>query len=98
MNSSVLRQPSAVLPVAMSLAALALVLQHVARFGLVQGEDEGTAAHLYQILMVVQFPIVVFYAARWLPQTPRQAVLVLALQALAAGAALATLYVFERLA
>jgi hypothetical protein len=58
------RQPSAFLPVAMSLIALALVLGHVALFGVVHEADEGTAAHLWQLLMAVQVPIIAFFAIK----------------------------------
>lgn len=81
-----LRKPSAVLPVAMSLGALATVLVHVVRFGVARQSDEGTSAHLWQLLMGAQFPVIVFFALRWIPQAPRQALAVLALQL---GAALA---------
>ena len=83
---AMLRKPSAFLPVGMSLAALATVLIYVARFGVARQPDEGTAAHLWQLLMAAQVPIIAFFAIRWLPEAPRQALLVLALQA---GAALA---------
>ena len=83
---SMARQPSALLPLAMSLAALALVLGHAAVFGVVHQADEGTAAHIFQLLMVGQAPIVAFFAVRWLPRTPMPALQVLALQV---GAALA---------
>jgi hypothetical protein len=33
----------------MSLAGLALVLVHAARYGIVHEADEGTSAHLFQI-------------------------------------------------
>ena len=46
MNVSPMKQPSALLPIAMSVAALALVLGHVAIFGVAHEADEGTAAHL----------------------------------------------------
>ncbi|MDH3292375.1 MAG: hypothetical protein OEO20_14235 [Gemmatimonadota bacterium] len=81
-----LRKPSAFLPVAMSLAALATVLVYVVRFGLARQPDEGTAAHLWQLLMVAQVPIIALFAVRWLPEAPRQVLPVLALQV---GAALA---------
>jgi hypothetical protein len=42
--------------------------------------------------MAAQIPIVVFFAVRWLPRTPRQALLVLALQGGAALAALAPVF------
>src|SRR2546422_11743963 len=89
---SLMKQPSALLPIAMSVAALALVLGHIAIFGAVREADEGTAAHLWQILMAGQVPIVAFFAIKWLPQTPRQALLVLALQAGAGLAALAPVF------
>ncbi len=73
MNAT-LRQPSAFLPVAMSLVALALVLGHVALFGVVHEADEGTAAHIWQILMAVQVPIMAFFAIKYVPQKPKQVV------------------------
>jgi hypothetical protein len=65
-----MKQPVAFLPVAMSLAALALVLGHAAIFGVVHEADEGAAAHIFQLLMVAQAPIVVFFAIKWLPKAP----------------------------
>lgn len=90
--SGMLRNPSAFLPVLMSLAALATVVVHVARFGAAREADEGTAAHLWQLLMAGQVPIIAFFAVRWLPQAPREARLVLALQLAAALAALAPVF------
>ena len=90
--STVMKQPSAFLPVAMSLAALATVLGHVAMFGVVREVDEGTAAHIWQLLMIAQVPVVAFFATKWLPRTPRQALQVLALQACAGLAALAPVF------
>jgi len=87
-----MKHPSAFLPLAMSFAALALVLGHAARFGIVHEADEGTAAHLFQMLMVAQVPVVAFFAIKWLPQTPRQALQVLALQCAAALAAFVAVY------
>jgi hypothetical protein len=90
-----MKQPSAFLPVAMSFAALAVVLGHVLMFGAVREADEGTAAHIFQLLMAAQVPIVVFFAIKWLPQTPRQALQVLALQTCAALAALAPVFILN---
>jgi hypothetical protein len=94
MNSTI-RQPSAFLPVAMSLVALALVLAHIAIFGVVHEADEGTVAHIWQILMAVQIPIIAFFVARYLPQKPKQTLLVLALQIVAALAACAPVFFFK---
>jgi hypothetical protein len=89
---SMLRQPSAFLPMAMSGAALLTVLVHVARFGVAREADEGAAAHIFQLLLIAQLPIVAFFAIKWLPEHPRQALLVLALQAGAGLAALAPVF------
>src|SRR5438552_17970656 len=83
MNVSTIKQPSAFIPLVMSLAALAIVLGHVALFGAAREADEGTAAHLWPLLMPGQLPIVAFFALKWLPRTPKQALLVLALQSVA---------------
>jgi hypothetical protein len=76
----------------MSCVALALVLGHAALFGVVHEADEGTAAHIFQLLMAAQVPVVAFFAIKWLPRAPRQAILVLALQAGVALAALAAVF------
>ena len=91
----VLKKPSAFLPVAMSLAALAIVLVHIIMSGTARQADEGTAAHLWQLLMAAQIPIVAFFAIRWLPQSPRSALAALTLQAVAALAALAPVYLLN---
>jgi hypothetical protein len=90
-----IKRPSAFVPVAMSLAALAIVFVHIVMSGTARQADEGTAAHLWQLLMAAQIPIVAFFAIRWLPQSPRSALPVLALQAVAAVAALAPVYLLN---
>jgi hypothetical protein len=92
MNVSPTRQPSAFIPIAMSIAALATVLYHIAMFGIAREPDEGAAAHVWQLLMAGQVPIVAFYAIKWLPRAPKTALPVLAIQAGAALAALAPVY------
>ncbi len=95
MSISLFKKPSGFIPLAMSLSALALVLGHVAIFGAVREADEGAAAHLWQILMAGQLPIIAFFAIRWLPRIPRQALVVLALQFVAALAAMAPVFYFN---
>jgi membrane protein insertase Oxa1/YidC/SpoIIIJ len=90
--STMLKKPSAFLPMAMSLAALITVIVFLAIFGVVHQTDEGAAAHIWQLLMGLQVPIVVFFAIKWVPRAPRQALYVLALQAFLALAALAPVY------
>jgi hypothetical protein len=79
----------------MSLAALSLVLGHIAIFGGARQADEGAAAHLWQLLMAGQIPIIAFFAVKWLPRTPGQALLVLVLQAVAGLAAAAPVFLLK---
>jgi hypothetical protein len=90
-----IKLPSAFLPVGMSVAALATVLGHVVMFGAVREADEGTAAHIFQLLMMAEVPIVAFFAIKWLPRVPRQALQVLALQTGAGLVALAPVYFLD---
>jgi hypothetical protein len=89
MDCALLKRPSALIPLAMSGAALAVVIAYAAMFGVARQADEGTAAHLWQLLMVGQVPVVAFFAIKWLPTEPRQTLLVLVLQL---GAALAAMF------
>jgi len=95
MDFSLMKQPSGFIPMVMSLAALALVVGHLAIFGVVHEADEGTAAHLWQLLMAGQVPVVAYFAVKWLPQTPGNALRVLALQFLAALAACVPVFWFK---
>jgi hypothetical protein len=94
-NVSLMKQPSAMLPIGMSVAALAIVLGHIATFAAVHEADEGTAAHLWQLLMAGQIPVVLYFAAKWLPHAPAQALRVLALQASAVIVACGPVYFFK---
>lgn len=91
-DGSLLKQPSAYLPLAMSLAALTLVLAHAAVFGIVHEVDEGTAAHVWQILMAAQLPFVGYFVLRWLPRQTGTALQVLAVLALTWLANFAAVY------
>jgi hypothetical protein len=92
MTISPARQPSAFIPIAMSLAALAAVIYHITNFGTAPQPDEGTAAHIWQLLMAGQLPIVAFFAIKYLPRNPKTAMWILALQIATALAALAPVY------
>ena len=90
--AEMLRHPSAFLPLAMSGLALLIVLAHVAMHGAARQADEGAVAHLWQLLMVGQAPIILFFAVHWLPQATRSASLMLAIHCAAALAAIAPVY------
>lgn len=96
MDASTIKKPRAFVPLAMSLAALALILIHVAKFGIAPQADEGTSARLWQLLMAGQVPVVAFFAIKWLPRNPRQALQALALQSCLWLASLALVLWLER--
>ena len=95
---TIVRKPSAFVPLTMSLTALAL-LGGAYIFGLATGQgglvrepDEGSIAHLWQLLMAGQLPVLAFFAIKWLPRAPKQTLCVLGLQAGAVLAAMAPVY------
>ena len=86
MNSLSFKQPTALLPITMPLLALAMVPVHVTVNGLTREADEGTAAHIFQVL------IVAFFVFNWIPQRSVWAIRVLALQLVAGFATIAAVY------
>jgi hypothetical protein len=90
---ALLKRPGGWIPIAMSLAALGLVLLQLALHGKEPQGDEGAAAHLFQMLLIGQLPVIAFFAMRWLPRKPKDALRVLALQAVAGIAPLVSIAV-----
>lgn len=86
------RQPSALLPTAMSLFAFVTVLIGPTIFGDLRAPDEGPTAHIWQLLIVGQIPLLAFFAYKWLRRSPKQASQVLALQAGALSANFAMVF------
>jgi hypothetical protein len=61
----------------MSLIVLAMFFIGFAMFGVPHREpDEGAAAHLFQIWLAVEVLMVAFFAIKWLPLAPTQALLI----------------------
>lgn len=95
MDTSTLKHPTAWIPMAMSLTALAIVVVHVGIYGIAREADEGAAAHLWQLLMAAQMPVIAWFAIKWLPRDTRRALPVLALQMMAVFAACAPVYLLH---
>jgi hypothetical protein len=76
----------------MSVSALALVVGLLATVGVTREPDEGTAARVWQLLMAGQLPVIGYFAIKWLPLRPLEALLVLVLQAAAGIAAAAPVF------
>lgn len=92
---ALLKRPSAFLPIALSLVALAFLLVYFAAFGVVRQADEGAAAHIWQLLMAAQVALIAYFAIRWVPADPRRALQILGLQVLALLAAAAPVFLLR---
>ena len=67
---SILKHPIALLPLAMSLAALTVVLAHVAISGPAREPDEGAAAHI-SLLIALQLPLIAFFSNKVAAASPQ---------------------------
>lgn len=61
----------------------------------VPADDEGLAAHLFQILMPTQAVIILYFTFKYLPQKPKQTLEILALQVACAAAVCAPVFIFH---
>ncbi len=95
MDLTLLKKPTAWLPIAMSVSALALVAGSLALYGITRGGDEGAVAHSWQLLMGGQLPLIAYFGLKWLRQAPRRAAPILMLQVAAGIAALAPVYLLH---
>lgn len=80
-----IKKPSAWIPIALSVLAIAGTLGYIAIYGLTElgiGTDEGTPAHLFQLYLLAQVFLIGFFAIKWIPKTPKQAVVIAVLQVL----------------
>jgi hypothetical protein len=98
------RAPSAWIPVALAGAAIALLAgylltgPHAPTIVVENGvprHDEGGAARLWQLLMLLQVPCVLYFAAWWLPKDPRRALAMLGVQGFAFVAAALPVWLLE---
>ena len=99
MDVSLLKKPSGYLPLVMSAVALAGIFAYVAVVGIPENQvphDEGAPARIFQLFMVAQMLVIGWFAVKWLPRAPRQAMSVLVLQAAGVAAAIGTIVVLER--
>src|SRR5262245_27740669 len=97
---ALIKKPSAHVPLTLSCVALATVLAAIASGATAPPPpgvrpDEGVFAHIFQLLMVAQVPFILFFAIRWLRDSARPATQVLVLQAAAAIAALAPVFLLR---
>lgn len=92
---AIIKRPSAYLPIVMSLLALSAVLAQLLLHGPARQADENAEAHIWQLLMAAQMPVILFFAVKWLPQAPKKAIGVLGIQAAAIIAAAAPVFLLR---
>ena len=93
--SQMIRRPLVWIPVAMSLAILAMVLTTIGISDAVRQEDEGAQAHVFQLWLVLEVVLLTVFAVEWVPRRPKQALVVLAIQVLCVLAACAPVFYFR---
>ncbi|MDR3642861.1 MAG: hypothetical protein P4L74_04515 [Candidatus Doudnabacteria bacterium] len=94
--NSIIKKPSAWIPIALSVIVIGLWV-FAFSFGATPSRqpDEGTAAHLFQIWLVLEVLLLGFFAVKWLPKMPKQAVWVLAIQIILVLAGCFPVYYFK---
>ena len=94
---ALLKLPSAWIPLALSFACLLMFVGFLVFVGkpATPAQDEGVPAHLFQLLMGVQIPIVSYFMLRWLPRDPARGMVVLALVLIGWIAACLPVYLLE---
>src|SRR5580765_3436533 len=95
MTLSLLKQPSALVPIGLAAAALTLPYILVLIFGPDPAGDEGIGAHRWQLLMLLQIPAMLVFVARWAAREPRQTIVVLGMQIAAFFAAMFPVWYFK---
>lgn len=98
-TTALLRRPLAWLPMAFSAAALLLVLGYLAvvgtSAGAATGSDERAPARIFQLLLAANALAIAIFGMRWLPEAPRAAAVVVAIQVLAAAIPVVTIVLLE---
>ena len=88
-------KPSGAMPLLMSLTALLIAIVYVVARGGQHEADEGPAAHIFQLLIVGQVPIIGFFLIRWIRGNPLACLSVAACQIIALAAALLPVWLYR---
>ncbi|MFA5954484.1 MAG: hypothetical protein WC817_03060 [Patescibacteria group bacterium] len=92
---SLLKKPSAWIPIVIPLLFFAYIVIAISFFEIVREKDEGVGAHLFQLWLLIEPFMVGYFAIRWLPRAPKQAVTILVIQVLAALLPISTVFAFK---
>ena len=78
----ILKLPSAWVPIVLSITMLLImvIIFSMSPIPPVRQADEGVGAHLFQIWLVLEIILIPFFALSWLPQKPKDALVILVIQ------------------
>lgn len=82
---SLLKKPSAWIPIAIPLVFFLYIIITIVTVGVVRQEDEGIAAHLFQLWLILEPFMLGYFVFKWLPTDRKNVLLILALQIVAAA-------------
>lgn len=77
---SLLKKPSAWIPIVLPLGILAMLFITLITSGFVRQEDEGAEAHIFQVWLFLEVILIAFFGIRWFPRMPKQALPLFAVQ------------------
>jgi hypothetical protein len=89
------KKPSAWVPLLLPALILLMLVITFETSGLMRQADEGTEAHLFQTWLVVEAVLIGYFAIKWLPRMPKEALLILLLQIIASLAACFPVFYFN---
>jgi hypothetical protein len=93
--NSIIKTPSAWIPIVVPLIFFAYLIIYITIFGIVRKGDEGTGAHLFQLWMMLEPLMIGFFAVKWLLRAPKYTMLILAIQIVAALLPISVVFFFK---
>lgn len=94
---TLLKQPSAWIPLVMSVSAFTLLIVYLILFGTTQtvDGDEGIAARLFQLLLISQVPFIIYFAIKNSKKNRKITLKILGLQFITAISVISLVYIIE---
>ena len=92
---SLLKKPSAWIPIVIPLIFFAYLVIHISTFGVVREKDEGIGAHLFQLWLVLEPCMLGFFAGKYLRVARKEALIILTLQVVAALLPISVVFFFK---
>ena len=92
---SLLKKPSAWVPMVLPLIFFVYLVIYISIFGIVRQEDEGTGAHLFQLWLLLEPFMLGFFAFKWFKSARKDTLMILAVQIIAAPLPISVVFSLE---